>query len=183
MNIEQIESALIKRILPYIALCFIFAIAITLLVVRYVPIGLGGAPTAGPGLSTIYVFDVVKFTNAQRKVASSLLRKEPGAEEAGLILLNVSKMTRQTIEEITGPDATILIKQSVIQGRYVDITEQVMAKLGLPLDVPTASTDTLVIDSAPTNLVLRGLNKPIERPADYYESFTEAEAKSKELVP
>lgn len=183
MNIEQIESALIKRILPYIALCFIFAVAITLLVVRYVPMGVGGAASAGPGLSTIYVFDVVKFTNAQRKVASSLLRKEPGAEEAGLILLNVSKMTRQTIEEITGPDATILIKQSVIQGRYVDITEQVMTKLGLPLDVPTASTDTLVIDSAPTNLVLRGLNKPIERPADYYNSFTEAEAKSKELVP
>jgi hypothetical protein len=99
----------------------------------------------------VVVFDIIKYTNAQRAVASRFLGGK-NSEEVAPILLAVSKKTRDTIASVAGPGTLVMIRQAVVQGEARDITDEVLKRLGLPTDVPTADPTHRALDIAPTML-------------------------------
>jgi len=90
-------------------------------------------------LQTVYVFDVVKYNNAKRAMLSSMLGENNLTENADQLstLAYVGKNTLKMIASIAGEGATVVVKQSVISGNVVDITDRVLEEFGLPLDVPS----------------------------------------------
>lgn len=103
---------------------------------------------------TVAVFDVVKFANAQRALASTFVGKSENSTEAGTLLLTLSKKTKATIEKVAGAGTLVLVKQGVVTGSQIDITDAVLKELGLPTDVPTVDPVTYLSDVAPTMLML-----------------------------
>lgn len=103
----------------------------------------------------VVVFDIVKFQNAQRRVASVFLSSSSGSAEQGeasLTLRNVPARVRQEIDsEANG--AVVLVKQGVVSTGYADITDAVLKRLGLPTDVPTQNPVSAALDVAPTQWV------------------------------
>lgn len=124
------------------------------------PGGAGGNLTG----DQVVVFDIIKYTNAQRAVASKLLA---GAEaerlDSGAMLLELSRRTRDTIEKIAGPDRVVLVKQAVLIGNAPDITDAVLLDLGLPTDVATVSPSDVIGDTAPTWLSLSLRQRDVRR--------------------
>lgn len=114
------------------------------------------------GTPEVVVFDVIKYANAQRAVASKFLVDHEAITEAAPLLLDLSRRTRQTITAVAGPHTLVVIRQAVVQGELRDITDEVLLELGLPTDVPTADPSRLVIDIAPTVL---GAGPRIQVPA------------------
>lgn len=106
----------------------------------------------GLGTPEVVVFDVIKYANAQRAVASKFLVDPQAADEAAPLLLELSKRARETINEVAGPNTLVVLRQAVVQGETRDITDEVLTRLGLPTDVPTANPSRLVLDIAPTIL-------------------------------
>jgi hypothetical protein len=101
----------------------------------------------------IVTFDIIKYANANRAVASKFVGRDSNDDEdATAMLLEVSKHTREAIREAAGPGTVVVISQSVISGNTRDITDQVLTKLGLPTNVPTQDLTRRVIDIAPTML-------------------------------
>lgn len=112
------------------------------------PVGLA-LPFSRPSVVT---FDPVKFTNAQRAVAS-ILAVRPDAD-ASLTLTQVAKQAESVIQE-EARGAVVLVKQAVVAPAGIpDITDAVLERFGLPTNAPTITTD-LVDESlegvAPTN--------------------------------
>lgn len=100
----------------------------------------------------VVTFDVLKFTNAQRAVASAFVKKDAGTNTAAEVLLNLSERTRAAISEVAGDGTLVVLKQSVVQGQTTDITDDVLRKLGLPTEVPTEDAAAYSLDLAPTLL-------------------------------
>lgn len=112
-------------------------------------------PTVTLGGSRVVVFDVVKLANAQRKVASALMGKDPSqAGEQAALLLEIQGRTRDVVREVAGPGTLVLVKQAVIHTEMEDITDAVLVKLRLPVDAPTQDLASGGIDYAPTVLGL-----------------------------
>lgn len=125
---------------------------------RFVP---ALAPTVGVQVVT---FDVLKYTNAQRAVASAFVRKDSDQTQASELLLNLSERTRSAIEEVAGPGTLVVLKQAVVQGQTEDITAEVLERLGLPADVPTSDAAAYQLDVAPTFLSDRRIVAPSAPP-------------------
>jgi hypothetical protein len=105
----------------------------------------------GSASPPIVVFDVVKYANAQRALASKFLTGK-GVEEVAPLLMDVSKRTRSVIHAVAGPNTVVVIRQAVVQGEMRDITDEVLTRLGLPTNVPTADPTRHVLEMAPTLL-------------------------------
>lgn len=120
----------------------LIAATLVLVVMRYTAIG----------TPAVVVFDVIKYANAQRAVASRFIVDKEAANEAAPMLLELSKRTRDVIREAAGPRTLVVLRQAVVQGEMRDITDEVLTRLGLPTDVPTADPSKLVLDIAPTML-------------------------------
>lgn len=127
-------------IIPQFIATALAAAALIMLVMRY----------TGIGQPAVVAFDIIKYANSQRAVASKFLVGGKGAEEAAPLLIEVSKRARDVIREIAGPGTLVVIRQSVVQGEVRDITDEVLTTLGLPVDVPTANPTNMVLDIAPT---------------------------------
>lgn len=134
-------------IAPYLAGTAILVLLVIFAVLRFTNIA-GSA-----GRVDAVTFDVVRFSNAQRAVASAFIKKDQDIAEANDLLLGLSERTRKTIADVAGPNTMVLVKQSVVQGVEVDITEEVLKRLGLPLNVPTSDGAAYALDVAPTMLV------------------------------
>ena len=119
----------------------LFAATLVLVLLRYT------AVAAPP----VVVFDIIKYANAQRAVASRFLGSK-NTEEVAPILMEVSKKTRDTIREVAGTNTLVVIRQAVVLGETRDITDEVLKRLGLPTDVPTADPTRHALDVAPTLL-------------------------------
>lgn len=127
-----------------LAVACLLSTALAIAVPRWVP-------TLAPASSVAVVsFDIVKFTNSQRAVASAFLRPESNdAAKTNELLLNLPARTREAIEEVAGAGTLVILKQAVVQGQTTDITDEVLVKLGLPLQVPTADGAAYSLDLAP----------------------------------
>jgi hypothetical protein len=101
----------------------------------------------------IVTFDIIKYGNAERAVASKFIGNDvQNTEDVTTLLLDVSKHTREAIRDAAGPGTVVVIAQSIIGGNTRDITDQVLTSLGLPTNVPTQDLTRRVIDIAPTML-------------------------------
>lgn len=135
---------ILKTLAPYLAATVAAAVLCTVLVLRHIP-GAGQPPT-------VVSFDVVKFTNAQRAVASAFLRPDQDFSAANQALYQLPSRTRDAIAEVAGEGALVVVKQAVVQGQTRDITDDVLRVLGLPTDVPTSDGVSYQLDVAPTIL-------------------------------
>lgn len=144
MNDDLSTKELAKILAPFLAMTALGAVFVMLVLVRFLP-----DVTTAP---SVVSFDVVKYTNSQRAVASSFLK--PGADVAQVneVLLNLPQRTRAAIEEVAGAGTLVVIKQAVVQGQTEDITDAVLKKLSMPTNVPTADGPAAAIDFAPTML-------------------------------
>lgn len=103
------------------------------------------------GAPSIVVFDPVKFLNAQRATAASLMTS-PNADMS-LALTQVAKQAENVIKE-ESEGSLVLVKQAVVgASQYTDITDRVLLRFGLPTGVPTITTSSNLSlgDIAPTD--------------------------------
>jgi hypothetical protein len=139
-------AVLLNMLWPYLAAAVFVAVCLVLLAQRFVP-------SVGPVVTVSVVsFDIIKFTNAQRAVASSFVRPGPDVSAANELLLDLPKRTREAILRVAGPGTLVIVKQAVVQGQTEDITDAVLTELGLPLNVPTADAAAYSLDVAPTSM-------------------------------
>jgi len=125
------------------------------LIVALVTMGahrMGWLSTQGSvGGNRIVVFDPVKYGNAQRAVAASLMGNSgPDADDQAMLFRQASSKLRGTIQAIAG-NAVVVVKQSIISGDVVDITDAVLIELGLPTNVPSIDLARSLSDIAPTD--------------------------------
>lgn len=139
---------LLKLLAPFLAGTAVAAVLAVVLLMRFTPLGAVGA---GGSLQAV-TFDIVKFSNAQRAVASAFIKKGSDIAEANDLLLGLSERTREAIASVAGPNTVVLVKQSVAQGVERDITDEVLKKLKLPVNVPTNDAVAYTLDVAPTML-------------------------------
>lgn len=135
-----------KELLPYLAGAVLLSVFLVVLVLRFAPFSIGTASL------TVVTFDVVKYTNAQRAVASAFIKPGSDIAKANELLLNLPDRTRVVIEEVAGSGTLVMVKQGVVQGQTEDITDKVLEKLGLPTEVPTRDGTEAAIDDLPTSM-------------------------------
>lgn len=154
MTDEPTTADLAKLLAPFLLLTALVAVAAVLLLLRFTPLAAAGGPPA------VASFDVLKYTNAQRAVASSFLKPSEDVSRTNELLLNLPERTRQVITDVAGRGTLVVVKQAVVQGQTRDITDEVLKQLGLPADVPTSDATSYVMGAAPTGLMV-----PAPRPA------------------
>jgi hypothetical protein len=98
--------------------------------------GLLTAFTYLPGSSAnVVTFDMHKFLNAQRHVADKLLASKQNEIDVLFMQKEVSRRVKSVIEEIAD-GAQVMSKQVfVLEGTVPDITDAVLVRLGLPINV------------------------------------------------
>lgn len=91
--------------------------------------------SGGASSGRIVVVDITRIVNAQRMLISSDLNSEtPG--EGAMLANRAGQLTEQTILEVAGEGAVVLIKQAVVGAETMgmDITDEVLERLALPAD-------------------------------------------------
>lgn len=144
---EEGNESILKVLLPYLVVTALVAATLVLAILKFTGQGVGSAPKINA-----VVFDVIKLANAQRAIASAMLKQDEAGAESAQILLDVSKRTRQAIVKVAGPNTLVLVKQGVVSPEMKDITDDVLKELGLPTKVPTQDTMGYLTDFAPTYL-------------------------------
>lgn len=155
---DDAEESILKVLLPYLVITALVAATLVLAVLKFT--GVGGGQS---GPANTVVFDVIKLANAQRAIASALIKQDEKSTENAQLLLDVSKRTREVIAKVAGPNTLVLVKQGVVSPEMRDITDEVLTELGLPLKVPTQDTMTYLTDIAPTYLSMMGESKRTEK--------------------
>lgn len=166
--LEDLDLDALKSMVPVIVASALLAALLVLGVLKA-----SGSMQRGNGAITVAVFDVVKFANAQRALASQFIGKREDANEAGTLLLTLSKKTTAAIDKVAGPGVLVLVKQGVVSGDQVDITDAVLKELGLPTDVPTVDPIRYIEEVAPTMLMLPR-REPTPTPAAAEKTDTNA---------
>lgn len=136
----------LKTLAPYLVATVAVAVLCAVLVVRHFPGAGAGQPPA------VVSFDIIKFMNSQRAVASAFLGPNQDFSAASEALHRLPERTRAAIAEAAGEGVLVIVKQAVVQGQTRDITDDVLRRLGLPTDVPTSDGVSYQIDIAPTIL-------------------------------
>lgn len=124
---------ILKLLWPYLVVTGLLTAVAVLLFLRFAPVSLGA--TAPPRVVT---FDVIKYINAERAIASKFLGKNAGNSNAVEVLSDLPKRTRDAIAQAAGPGTLVVVRQFVVQGQAQDITDKVLRELSLPTQVPTA---------------------------------------------
>lgn len=143
---ETQSSELLRLLAPYLAGAVLASVALVFAIPRLVP------AIAPPVSVTVVSFDVIKYINAQRAVASTFIKKDADIAAANEVLLDLPARTREAIQSVAGRGALVVVKQAVVQGQTTDITDEVLRKLGLPVNVPTSDATAYSLDVAPTGL-------------------------------
>lgn len=98
---------------------------------------LTGVSRSGGG-QEIVVVDITRIVNAQRMLISEdIASSSPG--EGAMLANRAGQVAEQTIREVAGRNAIVLIKQAVIGSDLgaMDITDAVLKRLSLPVDAPS----------------------------------------------
>lgn len=158
-----------KLLAPYLALTVVTSLVAMMLFLRFAP-GISAPPA-------VVSFDVIRYANAQRAVASAFLGKDKGQGvlEANETLHDLPKRAREAIRSIAGDGTLVVIKQAVVQGQTLDITEDVLKELGLPLAVPIADAPAWVMDELTPNALLGTLPVIQARPKPKNEATSNSE--------
>lgn len=76
-----------------------------------------------------------KIVNAQQVIAGRVAGKDVSAAPWMATIHSASQQLRETIREVAGANAIVVVSPAVIQGAH-DITSEVMRRLGLPTNLP-----------------------------------------------
>jgi hypothetical protein len=155
---EFLEESGLKSAAPMLVLSALISAALVLGVLK-----LSGNMGTRSNIN-VAVFDVVKFANAQRALASRFIGRTENAAEGGALLLQLGAKTTAAIEKAAGPGTLVLVKQGVVSGGQIDITDAVLADLGLPTNVPTTEPMKYLTEVAPTMLMLPARESPAVDP-------------------
>lgn len=156
---EFLEESGLKSAAPMLLLSALISAALVLGVLKL------SGNMGGRGNMNVAVFDVVKFANAQRALASRFIGRTENATEGGTLLLQLGAKTNAAIEKAAGAGTLVLVKQGVVSTGQVDITDAVLTELGLPTNVPTAEPMKYLNEVAPTMLMLPNRDVPPSGPA------------------
>lgn len=114
------------------------AIAILVVVVTAMPPKNGDENTSQLRNSDYVTFDTVKYVNSRREMTARLIgENETKKQEAISVLTSVEKSTRPTIEKHAKGKIVIVKQALVLDSQLPDITDAVLADLGLPLNTQT----------------------------------------------
>jgi hypothetical protein len=144
---EENGESVLRVLLPYLAVTALVAATLVLGVLKVT----GMTDASRPRVNAV-VFDIIRLSNAQRAVASSMIKQDEASVESAQLLLDVSKRTRDAIAKAAGPGTLVLVKQAVVSQGLPDITEEVLKELGLPYKVPTQDPMGYLTEVAPTYL-------------------------------
>tara|TARA_R110001592_G_C13174476_1_gene750154 strand:+ start:1140 stop:1556 length:417 start_codon:yes stop_codon:yes gene_type:complete len=92
-------------------------------------------------MPAVVTFDTAKYVNARRAAASELLGDGEVRDSAVSTLARVDKGVRPAIVEAANGAMVIVRQAAVLDGTIPDITDTVLAGLGLPTDAPTIETN------------------------------------------
>lgn len=85
--------------------------------------------------SQFVTFDTAKYINAKREMTARLLGTSEQQTEVINILAGVEKNTMEVIKKHS-KNRVVLVKQAlVLEGLVIDITDQVLVDLGLPVSI------------------------------------------------
>lgn len=158
---QQVPSNLLKDLLPYFVFTALMGAALSLAIV-FLAKGVQNDSIDG---NQFVVFDVVKLVNAQKAVASVLLKEDTGSKAEGTtLLLEVSKGTKSAIEKVANGRA-VLVKQGVVSSQFEDITDEVLDELKLPKNVPTTANKESWTSDAP--VFTTPMQQKVPRPIDF----------------
>jgi hypothetical protein len=143
---------LLKLLMPFLAATAAATLLVGAVLVKFMPVATFNV--------SIVTFDVLKFTNAQRAIASTFLRPGADISKVNEVLLKLPERTREVIKEVAGKGTLVVIKQAVVQGQTADITDEVLKRLGLPVDVPTSDATAYNLDVAPTMFRMAPQHEP-----------------------
>lgn len=148
------EGGLFGTLLPYMLLTAALTLGAAFTAIKYLPEKFLPATGSYGEAPAVVTFDVVKYTNAQRAVASAFLKPGNDPQAVNELLINLSDRTREAIGRHAGPGTLVLVKQGVVQGQLKDITDEVLVDLKLPVkEIPTSNGVEFVLDYAPTMLM------------------------------
>lgn len=137
----------LKELGPFLVLTGVLTLGAAVVLMKF-----GGA--SHMTAPAVVSFDVIKYTNSQKAVASAFLKRSADAGESSSLLQNLPQRTRESIQKIAGEGTLVIIKQAVVQGQMDDITDAVLTDLGMPVGVPTADGTAHVLSASPTALSL-----------------------------
>ena len=89
----------------------------------------------------VVTFDTAKYVNARRAAASELLGDGEARDSAVSTLARVDNGVRPAIVDAADGALVIVRQAAVLDGTIPDITDTVLAGLGLPTDAPTIETN------------------------------------------
>lgn len=92
----------------------------------------------------IVVFDAIKLSNSQKKFVSS--KSLTTDSELVATLASMKNLVNSTIKEVAPANSIIIIKQALVvpDDSVIDITDAVLIKLGLPVNVTSQLLDTSI---------------------------------------
>ena len=155
------KKILLSYLAPFFVGVIILSVFLTLLTFKYVP--------AFKTLSSpkVVVFDVTKYVNAQRSIASSYLTNDVAKmAQTNELLMGLSDRTKVAIEKFAGPGTLVMVKQGVVAGEMEDITDKVLTEVGLSVKVPTEDAVRAVLNPTPTQSLVRDgpqINEMVKR--------------------
>lgn len=128
---EEKEPSLLAMLFPYLIITACLSVIVALGLFKM----LSKAELLNS--NSVVVFDVLKYVNSQRAIASNLLNPSK-QDDTALFMRDISARTQAAISEVAGPGTIVLVKQSVVSLQHTrDITDDVLKKLNMPTDVPT----------------------------------------------
>lgn len=143
------NSEILKTLLPYLLGTALVTATLVLGILRFTG---GGGSVSSFNDSHMVQFDVVKYSNAQRAIASAYLKD--ANNDNSTLLLDLSKKTHESIDKYA-KGRMVVLKQAIVQSTAPDITDAVLKDLGLPTNVPTQDPSTYALDVAPTMFIVK----------------------------
>ncbi len=140
------EPALLTVLAPYLIITICLAVVLSVGLIKWL------SKTEVLSTQSVVVFDVLKYVNSQRAIASNLLNPSK-QDDTALFMRDISSRTQAAIAEVAGENTVVLVKQSVVSLKHTrDITDDVLRKLNMPTDVPTLELN--LSDDVTTHLSL-----------------------------
>lgn len=144
------KKMLISYLAPFFVGAIILSIFLTLLAFKFIP--------AFKSLNApkVVVFDITKYVNAQRSIASNYLTNDPSKmAQTNELLMGLSDRTKAAIDKFAGPGTLVMVKQGVVSGEMDDITDKVLNEVGLSVKVPTEDAVRAVLNPVQTQSLVK----------------------------
>lgn len=144
------KKILLNYLAPFFVGTVIVSVFLTLLTFKYIP------TFKNLSAPKVVVFDITKYVNAQRSIASNYLTNDPSKmAQTNELLVGISDRTKAAIEKYAGPGNLVMVKQGIIMGEMEDITDKVLNEVGLSSKVPTEDAVRAILNPVQTQSLVK----------------------------